>query len=334
MTTYSDVHIHHMQSALNLARLGLGRTAPNPSVGCVIVREGHIVGRGRTAQGGRPHAESQALEMAGVKAKGATVYVTLEPCSHQGKTPPCAQNLIKAGVKKVYVAIKDTDKRVSGRGIEMLKAAGIEVDVGLLEQQAYEINKGFFLTHSHNRPLITLKIATTLDGKIAGADKKQVRITNALSHARAHLLRAQHDAIAVGVNTVLIDNPQLTTRLNGVDHLSKIVVFDRNKRLTGNEKIFEHDPIIVTEDNLETAMADLCQQGVTRLMVEGGAGIISRFIQEGLYDQFYWFCAPHKMGEGLEAISHFDIHTLESHTDLALSSVIPLNGDILKIYKK
>ncbi len=327
-------HIYHMRSALNFARYGVGRTAPNPTVGCVIVKAGHVVGRGRTAEGGRPHAETQALKMAGDKAHGATAYVTLEPCSHTGKTPPCARGLIDAGVTKVFVAIEDTDERVSGRGVQMLRDAGIEVEIGLLEKEAYALNKGFFLTRSYNRPFISLKLATSNNGKIAGEDKKQVWITNELSRARAHLIRAQHDAIAVGVNTVLIDNPTLTTRLDGVVHRAKIIVFDRNKRLTGNEKIFEYHPLIITEPNLHKAMAQLCDEGITHMLVEGGAGMISAFLKADLYDQFYWFKAPHDMDEnGLDAIEHFDIKDIEQKTSLKLNDTIQLDNDVLKIYK-
>ena len=323
-----------MRSALNLARYGLGRTASNPSVACVIVKNNHVVGRGRTADGGRPHAETQALAMAGEKARGATAYVTLEPCSHVGKTRPCANALIDAGIAKVFVAIKDTDERVSGRGIQMLRDAGIEVEVGLLEKQAYDINKGFFLTRSDNRPFISLKSATSNNGKIAGGDKKQVWITNELSRRRAHLIRAQHDGIAVGVNTILIDNPSLTTRLDGVEHRSKIIVFDRNKRLTGNETIFENDPLIITESDLHKVMNQLSDAGVTRLLVEGGAGMVSVFIKENLCDQFYWFKASHDIDEnGLDAIEHFDIQDIEQETRLKIDQTIPLDNDVLKIYK-
>ena len=327
-------HEKHMQSALNLARYGLGRTAPNPAVGCVIVKDNHVVGRGRTAEGGRPHAEVMALQMAGEQAHGATAYVTLEPCSHVGKTPPCAQALIDAGIAKVFVAIEDTDERVSGRGIQMLRDAVIEVEVGLLEKQAYDINKGFFLTRSDKRPFISLKFATSNNGKIAGADKKQVWITNELSRRRAHLIRAQHDAIAVGVNTVLIDNPSLTTRLDGVDTRAKIIVFDRNNRLTGNEKIFENEPLIITEPDLRKAMKQLSDAGVTRLLVEGGAGMVSAFLKANLYDQLYWFKAPHDIDEdGLDAITHFDIADIEKETMLKHTQTIQLNEDVLNIFK-
>jgi diaminohydroxyphosphoribosylaminopyrimidine deaminase/5-amino-6-(5-phosphoribosylamino)uracil reductase len=336
--TKQSIHIHHMRSALKYARYGLGRTAENPTVGCVIVKNDHVVGRGRTSEGGRPHAETQALGMAGNQAKGATAYVTLEPCSHVGKTPPCAQALIDAGISTVFIAIMDTDKRVSGRGVQMLRDAGIKVEVGLLEQEANVLNKGFFLTRSHSRPFISLKCATSNNGKIAGVDnngeKKQVWITNKLSRRRAHLIRAQHDAIAVGVNTVLIDNPTLTTRLDGVEHRAKVVVFDRNKCLSGNEKIFEHNPLVITEPDLHQAMSILCSEGVTRLLVEGGAGVVSAFLKAELYDQFYWFKALHDMDEsGLDAIAHFDIKDIEQETTLKHAQTLQLHDDVLNIFK-
>ncbi len=323
-----------MKSALNLARQGLGRTAPNPTVGCVIVKDNHVIGRGRTATGGRPHAETIALDMAGSNAQGAIAYVTLEPCAHQGKTPPCVDALVKAGVKKVFVAIIDTDERVAGQGVAMLVKAGIDVEVGLCEDQAYEVNKGFFYRHSEKRPFISLKTATSVNGKIADAQGNSKWITGELARARAHLIRAQHDAIAVGVNTVLIDNPSLTTRLNGVEHRSKIIVFDRNQRLTGTEKVFENDPLIITTSNLREAMSDLSAQGITRLLVEGGAGMVSAFLKENLYDQFYWFKAPHSMPDnGLNAISCFNINDIESETNLRHAEQMRLGKDTLDIFK-
>ncbi|CAG0907546.1 unnamed protein product [Cyprideis torosa] len=322
-----------MQSALNLARQGLGRVAPNPSVGCVIVKDGHVVGRGRTADGGRPHAETRALDMVGVQAKGATAYVTLEPCAHEGETPPCATALINAGIKKVFVSIIDTDARVAGQGVAMLVKAGIDVEVGLCEDQAYDLNKGFFLRHSYNRPFISLKTATSSDGKIADANGHSKWITGELARRRAHLIRAQHDAIGVGVNTVLMDNPSLTTRLDGVEHRSKVIVFDRKSRLTGKEKIFENNPLIITNPNLQDAMRELSEQGITRLLVEGGAGLVSAFLKENLYDQLYWFKAPKAMGEGLDAIAHFNIESLTNETNLVHAEQIQLNEDTLDIYK-
>lgn len=332
--SFASENIWHMRSALALARWGLGRVAPNPSVGCVIVKDGHVVGRGRTADGGRPHAEPVALEMAGDKAKGADVYVTLEPCSHYGKTGPCAKALIEAGVQKVFVATQDLNPDVNGQGVEMLRQAGIEVVTGLLEEEARELNKGFFLTHQQQRPLITLKIATSANGKIAKANGESKWITGDLARRRAHLLRAQHDAIGVGVNTVLIDNPSLTTRLPGVAHQLKIVVFDRRGRLTGKERIFDHDLLVLSNADLKTAMKDLCDTGITRLMVEGGAALLSSFIKEGLYDEFYWFRAPHDLpDDGLNAIEDFDIADIETHTSLKLHQRMMLGQDSLEIYK-
>jgi diaminohydroxyphosphoribosylaminopyrimidine deaminase/5-amino-6-(5-phosphoribosylamino)uracil reductase len=327
-------NIWHMRSALALARWGLGRVAPNPSVGCVIIKDGYIVGRGRTADGGRPHAETVALEMAGNKAKGADVYVTLEPCSHYGRTGPCAKALIEAGVQKVFVATQDLNPHVNGQGVEMLRQAGIEVVTGLLEEEARELNKGFFLTHLKQRPFITLKIATSANSKIAKANGESKWITGDLARRRAHLLRAQHDVIGVGANTVLIDNPALTTRLPGVRHKSKIVVFDRRGRLTGKEKIFDHDPLVLSDPDLKMAMKTLCDNGITRLMVEGGGALLSSFIEEGLYDEFYWFKAPHDLPEdGIDAIEDFDITSLETHTSLKRHQQMMLGQDRLEIYK-
>jgi len=217
----NPIDLWHMRSALNLARQGLGRVWPNPSVGCVIVKSGHVIARSRTADG----------------AEGATVYVSLEPCAHQGQTGPCAQALIDAKVAKVIVAIEDSDPRVRSKGMEMLRDAGIEVVIGLMEDRARDLNKGFFYRHIYGRPMISLKTATTLDSKIATSTGQSKWITGELSRARAHLIRSQHDAVAVGVNTVIADDPSLTTRLNGVNHNPVRIVFDTNLRLTGSEKI-------------------------------------------------------------------------------------------------
>src|ERR1700740_2350786 len=181
-----------MRAALGLARRGLGSVWPNPAVGCVIVKDGHVVGRGWTQPGGRPHAETEALARAGAAAKGATAYVTLEPCSHHGKTPPCAEALIAAGVSRVVAAIEDPDPRVSGRGMKRLRDAGIAVETGLCTEEAAELNAGFFMRVKQGRPLVTLKLATSLDGRIATASGESRWITSAAARERTHLLRATH----------------------------------------------------------------------------------------------------------------------------------------------
>ncbi len=205
----------HMRAALALARRGLGTTWPNPSVGCVMVRDGRVVGRGRTAPGGRPHAETQALAMAGRGARGADAYVTLEPCNHTGQTPPCTEALIAAGVARVVVAGADPDPRVNGAGIARLRAAGIEVVTGVLAAEADEMQAGFLHRVRHGRPLVTLKLATTLDGRIATRGGESQWITGA-GRARGGACAARpHDAVLAGVGTVAADDPMLTCRIPG-----------------------------------------------------------------------------------------------------------------------
>ena len=205
-----------MALALSLGRRGMGRVWPNPAVGCVIVRDGVIVGRGRTADGGRPHAETEALCQAGDKARGATAYVSLEPCSHHGKTPPCANALIDAGIAEVVVATGDPNPQVSGAGIAMLEAAGIAVRMGILKEQADADHAGFFLTQTRGRPYITLKLATTLDGHIATTTGDSQWITGPQARRLVHAMRARHDAVMVGAGTVRADDPELTCRLPGL----------------------------------------------------------------------------------------------------------------------
>lgn len=219
--------LSHLHGALTLARRGLGNVWPNPAVGCVLVKDEVVVGRGWTQAGGRPHAETEALRRAADKAKGATAYVTLEPCSHHGRTPPCAEALVAAGVARVVAAIEDPDPRVSGRGLAMLRAAGIAVDrcdapgqppeVARIGKLARDLNAGFFTRIALGRPMVTLKLATSLDGRIATRTGESKWITGPEARARAHLLRARHDAVMVGIGTALADDPRLDCRLPGWD---------------------------------------------------------------------------------------------------------------------
>ncbi len=211
-----------MRAALALARRGLGRVWPNPAVGCVLVRDDHVIGRGWTRAGGRPHAEAEALMRAGEAASGATAYITLEPCAHTGKTPPCAEALIGAGVKRAVIAVEDPDPRVSGKGIEMLKEAGMEVAIGIGEKEAKRLNAGFFSRITRGRPLITLKTATTLDGRIATGTGDSRWITGPGARRRGHMMRAMNDAVLTGIGTVLADDPSLTCRLPGLEDRSPV----------------------------------------------------------------------------------------------------------------
>lgn len=360
----NPLDIWHMTSALNLARQGLGRTWPNPSVGCVVVKSGHVVGRARTADGGRPHAETIALEQADKYAEGATAYVSLEPCAHQGQTGPCAQALIDAKVSKVVVAIEDSDPRVQAKGIDMLRDAGIEVVVGILEEKARNLNHGFFLRHSEGRPHVSLKTATTLDSKIATSTGESKWITGDLARKRAHLIRAQHDAIAVGVNTVLADNPSLTSRIDGHSHNIVRIVFDTHLKLTGSEKIFDEAAdslvwIITAEEatgdkakplvnagadiitvgtkddhvDVREAVQVLGEKGITRILIEGGATLMTSFLKENLYDRLYWFRAGSVFGaDGHSAAQALGIETVDQKINLVHRDSMALGEDTLDIY--
>ncbi len=305
-----------MRSAIALARRGLGQTWPNPSVGCVLVQNGQVVGRGRTAPGGRPHAEALALAMAGDAARGATAYVTLEPCSHHGQTPPCADALIVAGVARVVVARGDPDPRVNGQGLAQLRAAGLTVETGLLAGLAAETLAGFECRVRHGRPLVTLKLASTLDGRIATATGESRWITgNAARHA-AQFFRAQHDAIMVGIGTIMADDPALTCRLPGLRNPVRVVL-DRTLRTPARAQVLDdsaptwliHDgsgyrmdatllTAPATPDGLDPAVAlqALGSAGLTSVLVEGGAAVAGSLLRAGLVDRILWFHAPAVMG--------------------------------------
>ena len=351
----------YMQAALNLAEHGLGRTAPNPTVGCIIVKDGKVVGAGHTADGGRPHAETIALAKAGSGAKGATVYVTLEPCSHHGKTGPCADALIKAGISKVVVACEDPDPRVSGSGIKMLKDVGIEVKTGVLEKQAQAMNAGFFLKVKENRPFITLKVATSKNDKIAAArlsGRKQF-ITGDMARKHGHIMRSMHDAILVGAGTILADNPDLTTRLEGLEHTITRVVLDRHLRTPLDAEIVQSAhkaPVwIFHEDDkqgrgglmeekgvklfnvgtdLKTVMKTLADEGITRLLVEGGSLVHESFMKEGLGDRLLWYRAPLEIDMGIPAFGGAKKEEILNKLGLRHVETRPYEQDLLEIYEK
>ncbi|NKK56526.1 bifunctional diaminohydroxyphosphoribosylaminopyrimidine deaminase/5-amino-6-(5-phosphoribosylamino)uracil reductase RibD [Rhizobium leguminosarum bv. viciae] len=227
-----------MAAAIRLSRWHLGRTATNPSVGCLIVRDGVIVGRAVTALGGRPHAETQALAEAGALARGATAYVTLEPCSHHGKTPPCAEALIAYGVARVVISVTDPDPRVSGRGIAMLREAGIEVDAGVLEAEGRHSLAAYLTRQTKNRPYVTLKLAVSADGMIGREGAGQVAITGPEARAQVQALRAETDAILVGIGTAIADDPLLTVRSPGLESQSPIrIVLDPSLALPLTSKL-------------------------------------------------------------------------------------------------
>lgn len=318
--------IQHMRHALALAERALGCVAPNPAVGCVIVSGGgHVIGRGRTQAGGRPHAETVALAQAGDSARGGTAYVTLEPCAHFGQTPPCADALIAAGVARVVVSVEDPDPRVKGRGLEKLRAAGIEVVTGMLEGEASALNAGFLLRVTQNRPLVTLKIARSKDGETIRKTGDKW-ITGEEARRFGHLLRAKHDAILIGIGTALADDPELTCRLPGLENRSpQRIVLDTQLRLPPRSKLaatarqvpvlvmtaaqggdalraqgVELEGVAKTESgglDLAAVLGALAQRGITRLLVEGGPTIAAAFLQADLVDRLEIFTAPIELGD-------------------------------------
>lgn len=349
----------YMKMALELARRGLGMAAPNPSVGCVLVRDGYVIGRGWTAVGGRPHAETIALKNA-KNAKEATVYVTLEPCAHHGKTPPCAEALVTAGVKRVVVATGDPDPRVSGGGIKILENAGIKVEFGLLKEQADFINQGFLQQFEKNRPLVTVKVASSADGKIAAEKDTQTWITRPETRKRGHLYRANHDAIMIGIGTALVDDPTLDCRIKGLEDRSPVrVLLDTDLRITEDSKLcqtaskiplwimtscfdaekyaaFEKKGIkifcIEKDDqnliDLQMVLKTLMKQGITRILSEGGGKLNASLIKASLVDRLIWFKSADSIGEnGVDALYDTPICDLDQYLNLSLIDAGKIGSD-------
>jgi len=356
-----------MRTALALARRGLGTVWPNPAVGCVIVEERQVVGRGWTQPGGRPHGETEALRRAGDAARGAAAYVSLEPCCHWGRTPPCVDALITAGVRRVVVALEDPDPRVAGEGLRRLRAAGLDVDVGLCAEEAAEVNAGFLSRLRLGRPLVTLKFATSLDGRIATASGESQWISGPPARERAHALRASHDAIMVGTGTAVADDPQLTCRLPGLDHRSPVrVVIDRHLRippaarliadahvvptwvltlpsadpdrraafLASRVTLIDVDPDRTGQVDLAAALTALGERGITRLLVEGGAGLAAAFFRARLVDRLVWVHAPLAIGgDGIPAIAGLDLAALADAPAFERLSTETIGDDVLTTFR-
>ncbi|AMA73647.1 MULTISPECIES: bifunctional diaminohydroxyphosphoribosylaminopyrimidine deaminase/5-amino-6-(5-phosphoribosylamino)uracil reductase RibD [Aneurinibacillus] len=336
-------HREYMELALKLAAAARGQTSPNPMVGCVLVKNGEVVGMGAHLRAGEAHAEVQALRMAGTKAKGATAYVTLEPCSHYGRTPPCADALIEHGVQTVVVAMLDPNPLVAGRGVAKLKEAGVNVLTGICEAEAKRLNEVFITFITTGRPFVTVKTAMTLDGKVATYSGSSRWITGEEARREVHRMRHEHDAILVGVNTVLADNPQLTTRLSpgGKNPIRVIVdttlripmdanvltdgqaptwIFttehaDRTKRAQLEEKRIR---VFSTGDgpkvDIDCLLATLGEQQVSSLLVEGGSQINSAFLHARAINKVVAYVAP-KLVAGQNAPTPFGGLGIEEMAD-------------------
>jgi diaminohydroxyphosphoribosylaminopyrimidine deaminase/5-amino-6-(5-phosphoribosylamino)uracil reductase len=356
-----------MALALALGRRGQGRTWPNPAVGAVIVKDGVIVGRGWTQPTGRPHAEVEALARAGEAARGATLYVTLEPCSHFGKSPPCADAVVAAGIARVVSAIEDPNPEVAGRGHARLRAAGIVVDVGLNAAEAARDHAGHFRRIRDRRPHVSLKLAVSSDDKIAAAGRKPVAISGEAAKARVHLLRAQCDAILVGIGTVLADDPKLTCRLPGMAAQSPVrVVLDRSLRMPGTSRLVHSArevPLwVMTSDTSEAPAASklgaagaqvirvatapsgldltavlraLADKGITRLMVEGGSRVASSFVAANLADEIWLLRGEGSIGaDGVAALDALPLSAITRSREFKVRATERLLNDTLTIYER
>lgn len=356
-----------MQLALTLGRRGLGRTAPNPAVGAVVVKDGVIVGRGWTQPGGRPHAEPEALAQAGEAARGATLYVTLEPCSHVGKSPPCADAIIAAGIARVVSAIEDPNPQVAGQGHAKLRAAGIVVDVGTCADEAARAHAGHFRRVRDGRPHVVLKLAVSPDDRIGAAGGRPVAITGEAARARVHLLRAQCDAVLIGIGTALADDPLLTCRLPGMAKRSPVrVVLDRALRLSGDSRLVHSArevPLwVLTSDTAEAPaaaklgaagvqvlrvkataggldLADVLRilsgKGITRLMVEGGARVAASFVEAGLVDEVWLLRGPNEIGtDGVAALGALPLGAITQSSSFRVRANEMLGTDSLTIYER
>ncbi len=355
-----------MAAALSLGRRGLGQVWPNPAVGCILVKDRRVVGRGWTQTGGRPHAETEALAMAGAQAEGATAYVTLEPCAHHGQTPPCTEALIAARIARVVAPIADSDPRVAGTGFAQLRAAGIEVQAGVLAQDALEDHAGFFLRLEQGRPKLTLKLALSLDGRIATATGESQWITGPAARHAVHALRASHDATLVGGGTARADNPRLTAR--GYDRTRPEVRIVATRHLDvpllGDLARTAHDtpvwlchgpeagaevrkaweglgakllPCSVVSGRLGPLglLQALGQAGLTRVFCEGGGQLAASLLAADLVDELHVFSAGKALGaEGIPGIGALGVDRLREAPQFLLVDVRVLQGDVQHVWRR
>lgn len=355
-----------MRLALTLGQRGLGQVWPNPAVGCVIVKDGRVLGRGWTQPSGRPHAEVHALEQAGGAAKGATAYVTLEPCAHHGKSGPCADALVNAGIARVVSAITDPDPRVSDKGHAILRDAGVTVSEGVLQSEAAAAHAGFFLRTTKQRPLVTLKLASSLDGRIATKTGDSRWITGPEARQSVHMMRAQHDGILVGRNTVTADDPDLSVRDMGLAHRSPVrIVLDSRFQTPKSARLVQSaddvpvwlchldgrddvngllsgavEGIACTADekgrlDVRDVLRKLANKGITRLMVEGGGQVAASFLQADCVDEILLYSAGIAIGsEGLPNLAAMGVSALKTAPRFERMRVSAIGPDVLTHWKR
>jgi diaminohydroxyphosphoribosylaminopyrimidine deaminase/5-amino-6-(5-phosphoribosylamino)uracil reductase len=331
-----------MLKAIELSRGGF--PAPNPHVGCTVVKDGVIVGEGFHDHAGGPHAEVVALAAAGAKARGADVFVTLEPCNHEGRTGPCTEALVQAGVKTVTIAVPDPNPRAAG-GADRLREAGIKVEIGLHEAEARCANHAWLTSMALGRPFVVLKIATTLDGRTSLPTGESRWITSEESRARGHQLRADCGAVLVGRRTVLVDDPHLTARIPGVVNQPLRVVLDRSGQLDASHRIFDDAgptlrvvqpdatgdlqvPLDGSNFDLHALVKALFERGITGLLVEGGPATLTSFLKAGLVDRMHQFIAPKLLGSGTEWCQDLGVTILADAPGFILQDTIRWGPDV------
>ncbi|PIR33144.1 MAG: riboflavin biosynthesis protein RibD [Alphaproteobacteria bacterium CG11_big_fil_rev_8_21_14_0_20_44_7] len=293
-------HHKYMKIALELAKRGLGQTHPNPSVGCVIVKNNEIIASACTAKNGRPHAEFLALKQASKKAQNATAYVTLEPCAHEGETPSCARLLAEAGIKLCVIAVADPDKRTNRKGIKALQKAGVEVISEIYEKEAAEINRGFIKKIKTGLPYVMLKVATSADGKFLHGNGQPQWVTGELARNYVQLLRTQYDVILTSTKTILDDDPQLNCRLPGLQEISPVKAVIGTSKIPHNSRIFAGNEVWLYDKDLKATLKAMAGKGITRVMVEAGSKLANNMLRESLVDSIYWFKSAESLGKGEE----------------------------------
>lgn len=341
-----------MRRAIELARQAQYSTKPNPNVGCVIVKDGIVVGEGFHPKAGQPHAEVFAMRQAGEQARGATAYVTLEPCAHYGRTPPCAKGLVEAGVAKVIVACPDPNPLVAGKGVQILKDAGIDVEVGICEDEAHPLNDGFLKAMATGMPYVRLKIASSLDGRTAMASGESKWITGSEARQDVQHWRAISGAVITGIDTVLADDCQLNVRsLKGIDDISSIVqpkriILDRQGRLPLNAKILENPETVMVMGPYRQELADLGviqleiqplkellqqlvqQHQIYDVLVEAGATLSTAFLQAGLVDELISYVAPTLLGQTARSMFNAEFSRMAEQLRFKLQDVTRLGDDV------
>lgn len=356
MSTFTPEDVRHMAHALKLARHGLYTTDPNPRVGCVIVRDGRTVGEGWHERAGEPHAEVHALKAAGELARGATAYVSLEPCCHAGRTPPCTQALIKAGIARVIAAMPDPNPKVAGQGIAELERAGIRVDLGLLQPEAERLNPGFIRRMAHGRPYVRVKLAVSLDGRTGLASGESKWITGEAARADVQRLRARSSAILTGVGTVLADDPSLTVRDLDIGRQPLRVVLDGYLSMRPEAKLLKlpgktlvvtavdddahaepllaagAEVLVVSEGpgkvSIDGLMQELAEREVNEVLVEAGATVCGVLLEAGVVDELVVYMAPHLLGSGARGMFNIpQLSVMQDRVELEIDDVRAVGRD-------